>query len=40
MPRIVAKEAIKLEGSRLKAYSILRADDKFNKAKTVPNINF
>lgn len=40
MPRIVDKEAIKLEGSRLKAYSILRAYDKFNKAKTVPNINF
>lgn len=40
MPRIVDKEAIKLEGSRLKAFSILGAYDKFNKAKTVPNIEF
>lgn len=32
--------AIKLEGSRLKAFSILGAYDKFNKAKTVPNIEF
>ena len=32
--------AIKLEGSKLKAFSILGAYDKFNKAKIVPNIEF
>lgn len=32
--------AIKLEGSRLKAFSILGAYDKFNKAKIIPNLEF
>lgn len=32
--------AIKLQGSKLKAFSILGAYDKFNKAKIVPNIEF
>lgn len=32
--------AIKLEGSKLKAFSILGPYDKFNKAKIVPNLEF
>lgn len=32
--------AIKLQGSKLKAFSILGPYDKFNKAKIVPDIEF